>query len=329
MYAILCADIIYGMQDVSAASWSPDGKRMALGHDFGSLELVNLKTDEVIVLGMHKEEIRSVRWSPDGTRLLTGSVDNSVRIWDTESNECLFEISEDLRYVESVRWSPDGTAFAAASYSCEACSHAVIMWDAVTFEKIASMPQHPEPITSIAWSPDGEHIVSVDVASIMIVWKFKEDAFGFTSTIVQSHCWKHHPTTVAWSPDGKTIATGSTDGTVMLWDAEYQRHTDTLEGHAAKIVEVSWSDEGTLGSASEIDARIWDIRANECVKCRAAGKPIVSITWVGDRLAAISEDESHLILSNQPTEVQQEAFAQAITDISDRDVHDTLVNFYT
>ena len=98
-----------------AASFSPDGSRVAVGagagiiYDVETAEPVGTLSSEGI------SRFYSVAWSPDGTRLATGSNDGDVRLWDARTYELIVILRGHQEYVHDVAWSPDGTQLASAS----------------------------------------------------------------------------------------------------------------------------------------------------------------------------------------------------------------------
>ena len=60
--------------------------------------------------------MNSVSFSPDGTKVASGSDDNTVKLWDVTSGECLQTLEGHSSYVMSVSFSPDGTKVASGSW---------------------------------------------------------------------------------------------------------------------------------------------------------------------------------------------------------------------
>jgi WD40 repeat protein len=71
---------------ISSISWSVEGKRLAVGHEDGTITVWNpLSGDFLITLYGHLDSglagVCSVMWSPDGKILASGAEDKTVKIW--------------------------------------------------------------------------------------------------------------------------------------------------------------------------------------------------------------------------------------------------------
>ncbi len=74
---------------------------------------------------------------------------------------------------------------------------------------------------------------------------------------------------VAWSPDGQWILSASSDGRVLLWDAEHGEVMDEFEKHDAGLGVVAWSPDGArwlAGGGSSLQLR-----------SRSAADPLLTI----------------------------------------------------
>ena len=71
----------------------------------------------------------SVSFSPDGTKVASGSYDETVKLWDVTSGECLQTLEGHSYIVNSVSFSPDGTKVASGSYD-----ETVKLWDVMSGE---------------------------------------------------------------------------------------------------------------------------------------------------------------------------------------------------
>ena len=63
----------------------------------------------------HSNCVWSASFSPDSSKIASGSDDNTVKLWDVTSGECLQTLEGHSDYVNSVSFSPDGTKVASGS----------------------------------------------------------------------------------------------------------------------------------------------------------------------------------------------------------------------
>jgi len=68
-----------------SAAFSPDGKFLAVGCEFGVLRVWDLERNRKVFVGRAPmDTIISIYFSPDGQRVLCGSKDSRIRIWDLQ-----------------------------------------------------------------------------------------------------------------------------------------------------------------------------------------------------------------------------------------------------
>src|SRR5262249_14600848 len=73
---------------ISAAAFSPDGRRLAIGSLDGITKVWDAnKGRELLSLKGHTASILAVAFSADGRQIVTGSSDNTARGWTTASDE--------------------------------------------------------------------------------------------------------------------------------------------------------------------------------------------------------------------------------------------------
>jgi WD40 repeat protein len=96
---------------VTGLALSADGRLMVASgvpvwRNESQVALFNLDTGErKSVFEGHSAKVNSVAISADGQLVLTGSADNTVRLWDAATGECLRVLAEELTNVQQVRFS--------------------------------------------------------------------------------------------------------------------------------------------------------------------------------------------------------------------------------
>jgi WD40 repeat protein len=97
---------------VTSVAWSPDGGRVALGEQDGSVRVrdPDLRFDRRVLAGA-KDTVASVAWSPDGHRLAIVGDDPEVMLWSL-SGDGVQRLGGHAAGMRSVFWSPTGRQLA-------------------------------------------------------------------------------------------------------------------------------------------------------------------------------------------------------------------------
>ena len=148
---------------ICSISFSPNGDRIVVGCDDGTVQIWDADSGEVIgkpPVG-HKARVQASSFSPDGKRIVSASNDLTIRVWDAESGDAICELGQDddhWSWSTSVTFSPDGKCIAAGLWDN---SNTVRVWDAGSGEAIREpLRGHTLGVSSVSFSPDGMHIVS-------------------------------------------------------------------------------------------------------------------------------------------------------------------------
>ncbi|KAJ7929527.1 WD40-repeat-containing domain protein, partial [Mycena leptocephala] len=272
------------------------------------------------VLRGHKDSVTCVAFSPNGRHIVSGSSDNTVYIWDSESQQQIGQpLSGHADPVWSVAFSPNGRHIVSGSWD-----NTVRIWDSESQQQIGQpLSGHADPVWSVAFSPNGRHIVSGSEDKTVRIWDSESQqqigqplsghANGVSSVAFSPNgrhivsgsldktirIWDSEMLSVAFSPNGRHIVSGSQDKTVCIWDSESQQQIgQPLSGHANEVWSVAFSPNGRhiVSGSSDDTVRIWDSESQQQIGQPLSGHadPVWSVAFSpnGRHIVSGSEDKT-------------------------------------
>jgi WD40 repeat protein len=191
----------------AAASWSPDGRRLAgVWRDNSVRVLDGVSGRQILCLRGHEGQVEAVNLSPDGRRLASASQDNTVRVRDAASFEQMPTLRGPEKRISTVSWSPEGRRLAIAS-----CDNSVRIWDADNCAELLILRGHQLPPGVLSWSPDGGRLASANDG--VLVW---DAVHGSLLFILRGH--EKNVYSVSWSSDGRRLTSRDIESTELDWD---------------------------------------------------------------------------------------------------------------
>jgi WD40 repeat protein len=270
---------------VTAASFSPDGSRIAVGTADGVVRIYSSDRRNVVATFEVGGAITSASWSANGQIVLTTAEGSPAQTWDVTgdavgsfgraASEASF--SEDGTRVLTLE--PDGTriwdtadgtlvARLGESEPARGASFGPDGQLAVTFARGVArifdarsgapraVLRHGGEITSATFTPDGSHLVTTGENKFVRYW-----GVGGRGNLIRELTGHSGAVTAGIvSPDGTRLVTTSADGTGKLWALPAGTLIADLFGHKNLVAGaafsrdsqsfVTWSTDGT--------ARVWD-----------------------------------------------------------------------
>jgi WD40 repeat protein len=195
----------------TAASFSPDGKRIAVGSFAGGVSVWNAATGKRLRLiqpakdRLHQWSVRifAVSFSPNGRLIASGGDDYWLRVWDAASGKLVRTFKGHQSTIRSVSFSPDGRRLASGNNRDGAK-----VWNVAT-GKLERTLGKDLPAHAVAFSPRGRHIVTgggdpsdfSDDLSGLRVWNTA------TGKLVRALGGKEGVESVSFRRNGRQIAT--------------------------------------------------------------------------------------------------------------------------
>lgn len=266
--------------------------------------------------------VNDVAVSPDDKYLAVAS-DQGLLIYDLQTLELLYAVSEDGSSKGDVIWSPDGTKLAVSS------GPRVWIWDFVNQTTLFELSGHPSAVTDIAWSPlvpvliavgnngaiaswnpetgeviapvsetlylsgvsfspDGAYMISVQDSNLFLYNFITQEDLDFAAV----HTDRIYE--VDWSFNGVALVSASADGTMCVWDVETGECFQVLESQSDGVGSVAWSSDGRyIASGGSFTTLIWDVAKWEPIfRMRGHSMAIRAVDWFSDnrRLVTGSAD---------------------------------------
>jgi WD40 repeat protein len=115
--------------------------------------------------------VYGVAFSPRGDQIATGSWDQTARIWDPATGECLASLAGHLGTVEAVTFSPSGDLLATASGDATAR-----IWKVSTGACVATLTGHDYTVRAVAFSPSGDLLATASADATARIWSVSTGA---------------------------------------------------------------------------------------------------------------------------------------------------------
>jgi WD40 repeat protein len=197
-----------GMTGIACADVSSDGRLGILGHQNGTLQLVDIEAGKDIASwAAHDGGVLSVRFSAEADKIFSGGRDRSVAIWDANSHKKIASNPGEHRGAVC------GLAYSqSAGRIASGCLADMIkIWDPADLSKaLASMPNHKAAIRTLDFSRDGRTLASGSedrTVRLLSVSLRQEIATLDMDSPVRL---------VVFSPDGNMLAIVTDSGTLRL-----------------------------------------------------------------------------------------------------------------
>lgn len=329
---------LFADRQVRAASYSPDGRRIAAALGDGSVGLH--APDGTLQRRLAQDASQTVialLFTPDGRRLLALSDSGDIRVWDIDSGALALALAADAIHVSELQldaagkrlltvgtegykvWSMGrGVLLFALNRTLTTSSTAAISpdgstlitadflnktseaWDIRARQLRYSLDLHTDGVSSVAFNTDGSRLLMASRDGTAELWAMP------VQPAWQLESYDLMPRAVRFGADDKRLLVGGgdyTQGRAELLDPANHESLQRYEGHRAAVVDVQFSPDASRIVTASLDgtARLWQ---------RDSGAALATLEHnpLGVASAVFSPDGARILTTTDNTSLgEQEA----------------------
>jgi WD40 repeat protein len=272
-----------------AASWSPDGSRIATGSYDHTARVWDVATGKELQVFSHPGTLSFLAWSPDGKQIATPSSSGASdagkvsRVWDVASGKLLVEKLGGFSEIwpGATSWSSDGDYIATGFF----IHGPIVVWNAMSGETLTTISD-PGCVMWPTWSPRDDRLAAgcafTDPADDNTPARIWDGQTGQLLMTFESH--DGESMRAQWSPDGTRLTVTYGKGPVKVWDAVTGKELLTFGGHMVRAWDAPWSPNGKrIASSDDMgNVKVWDANTGaEVMNYRAPGL-VTDLDWSPD-----------------------------------------------
>jgi serine/threonine protein kinase len=225
------------------------------------------------VLPGHADWIQAIAFAPRDHRLASASNDNTIRLWDVDSESPLAVLKQEYP-ANAISFSPDGRTLASAG-----TEGAVYLWDVANSKSVGRFDTLGYALFSVAYAPDGRTLAAAGKDRSIYVWNLLDGArrvLDGTDGAINA---------LVFRPNGNTLVSAGADRMIRIWDLEKNVEIASLAGHKDPILALALSADGRwLASGDAGDTiRLWDMQTLTHVRTLTdASQAVLSLAFAPD-----------------------------------------------
>ncbi|XP_033757737.1 F-box/WD repeat-containing protein 1A-like isoform X1 [Pecten maximus] len=189
----------------------------------------------------------------DETRIISGLRDNTIKIWNRTSLECIQVLTGHTGSVLCLQYD-DNIIISGSSDST------VRVWDVRTGEMLNTLIHHCEAVLHLRFC-DGIMVTCSKDRSIA-VWDMQSP----TEINLRRVLVGHRAAVNVVDFDEKYIVSASGDRTIKVWSTLSCEFVRTLNGHKRGIACLQYRDRLVVSGSSDNTIRLWDIECGACLR---------------------------------------------------------------
>ena len=204
----------------------------------------------------HTANVKCVEFvGEDGELIASGSSDNTCKLWNTITGECVRTLSGHLSRVWDISSNKAGTIIASASGD-----KTVKLWNVHSASAdacISTFSGHEGDVYSVRFHPAGKHVASAGYDQLVRLFDVERE------TVVKT--FSGHSLSISsciFSPVGNLVITGSKDCTIRFWDLVSGLCIKTITSHLGEVTSIEMNSNGLmlLSGSKDNSNRLWDVR---------------------------------------------------------------------
>ncbi|KAG0224591.1 WD40-repeat-containing domain protein [Mortierella sp. GBAus27b] len=228
----------------------------------------------------HSKAVRDVTFNNDGTRFISASYDRNMKLWDTETGQCISTFStKKIPYV--VKFNPDEDKQNVFLAGCS--DHKIYQFDVNSGEVIQEYDQHLGAVNTITFVDDNRRFVTTSDDKSLRAWEY--DIPVVIKYIAEPDM--HSMPAVALSPNQKWLACQSLDNQIFVYGAKdrfRQNRKKLFTGHmvAGYACQPSFSPDGRYISSGDSEGNLWIWDWKSCKvhkKFKAHNEVVIDCAW--------------------------------------------------
>lgn len=205
-------------------------------------------------LSGHTSSIQSLIFNHQDTLLASGSGDGTIKLWDTQTGECLRTLTGHTEGIYSLLFNRNSALLVSAS-----SDNTIKIWSLKTGKCSMTLRGHSDCVFALAFNSNELILASGSRDNTIKLWDIVD---GECIQTLSGH--EAFVFSVAFNHDGTRLTSGSYDGSIKIWDIKTGTCLKTLKSENDAIWQVAFNQDGTLlASMHDGGIKLWDVASGK------------------------------------------------------------------